>query len=41
MSTSNIKQTDPDTFCPPGEDEEPLALREDWTKQEEAQAKRK
>jgi hypothetical protein len=41
MSSSDIKSTDPDHFLPPNEDEEPFTLRQDWTKKEEARAKRK
>jgi hypothetical protein len=38
---SDTKIGDPDYHPPPKEDEEPLALRADWTKEEETKAKRK
>ena len=39
--SSEIKHANPDKFPSPGEDEEALTLRVDWTKEEEAKAKRK
>jgi hypothetical protein len=38
---SNTKFADPDHHPPPTEDEEALTLHVDWTKEEEARAKRK
>ncbi|KAI9883265.1 MAG: hypothetical protein M1823_004963 [Watsoniomyces obsoletus] len=38
---SIIKSTSPDQFPPVRDDEESLTLRQDWTKEEEAKAKRK
>lgn len=41
MSASGIKSVHPDQFASPEDDEEPLTLHADWTKEEEAKAKRK
>jgi hypothetical protein len=41
MSGFDIKSANPDQFPPPRDDEESLALRRDWTPEEEAKAKRK
>lgn len=41
MSALDIKQADPDQFAPPEDDEKPLNINVDWTKEEEARAKRK
>lgn len=39
--SGDLKTQDPDFHRPPGEDEQPLALEVDWTREEEAKAKRK
>lgn len=41
MSTLDIKSANPDQYAPPRDDEEALTLHCDWTKDEEAKAKRK
>jgi hypothetical protein len=41
MSTFEPKRTSPDIFPPPRDDEEALTQYCDWTKDEEAKAKRK
>jgi len=41
MSAIDIKSSNPDDFLPRRDDEEALALQRDWTKEEEAKAKRK
>ncbi len=41
MTMSNPDIKNPDHFLPPGDEEEPLTLRQDWTREEEAKAKRK
>jgi hypothetical protein len=41
MSTFDIKSANPDEYPPPRDDEEALTLHRDWTKDEEAKAKRK
>ncbi|KAF3925742.1 hypothetical protein ABW20_dc0100175 [Dactylellina cionopaga] len=38
---SDLKTQNPDVFAPPQDDEEGLTLAADWTKEEEARAKRK
>jgi hypothetical protein len=39
---ADIKSADPDRYPPPAEDEQAMALHAvDWTKEEEARAKRK
>lgn len=39
--SSDLKTADPDYHTPPGDDEEPLTLQVDWSKEEESRAKRK
>ena len=41
MSTGDVKTADPDQYAAPREDEETLMLQRDWTREEEAKAKRK
>ena len=41
MSTLDIKSAEPNQFAVPGDDEKPLTLSQDWTKEEETKAKRK
>lgn len=41
MSSLPVKSGNPDEYPRPNYDEEPLALQTDWTKEEEAKAKRK
>jgi len=41
MSSGDVKTTDTDQYAAPREDVETLILERDWTKEEEARAKRK
>ena len=41
MSKLDFKSANPDEYLPPRDDEEALVLDQDWTKDEEAKAKRK
>lgn len=41
MSGLDLKSSNPDDYSRPREDEEVLNLEQDWTKEEEAKAKRK
>ena len=41
MSNSYEKHGNPDVYPEPSQDEEGLVLQVDWTKEEEAKAKRK
>jgi hypothetical protein len=38
---ADIKSTEVDHYPPPADDEVPMSLHVDWTKEEEAKAKRK
>lgn len=41
MAGSDLKNVNPDEYPPPKDDEQPLALEVDWTREEEIRAKRK